>query len=53
MSVCPTVLVLRFYGCCHPCFVKTIGGRETDCKKNFPQSLKKNVSSFVGSTTYY
>ena len=21
MSVCPTVLVLRFYGCCHPCFL--------------------------------
>ncbi len=20
MSVCPTVPVLRFYGCCHPCF---------------------------------
>ena len=20
MSVCPTVSVLRFYGCCHPCF---------------------------------
>ena len=19
-SVCPTVSVLRFYGCCHPCF---------------------------------
>ena len=19
MSVCPTVSVLRFYGCCHPC----------------------------------
>ena len=21
MSVCPTVSVLRFYGCCHPCLV--------------------------------
>ena len=23
MSVCPNVLELRFYGCCHPCSVKT------------------------------
>ena len=22
MSVCSTVLVLRFYGCCHPCYSK-------------------------------
>ena len=22
MSVCPTVSVLRFYGCCHPCFLR-------------------------------
>ena len=21
MSVCPNVSVLRFYGCCHPCYV--------------------------------
>ena len=20
MSVCPNILVLRFYGCCHPCY---------------------------------
>ena len=23
MSVCPTVLVLRSYGCCHPCLYMT------------------------------
>ena len=23
MSVCPNVSELRFYGCCHPCSVKT------------------------------
>ena len=21
MSVCPTVSALRFYGCCHPCWI--------------------------------
>ena len=24
MSVCPTVSVLRFYGCCHPCYKMNI-----------------------------
>ena len=31
MSVCPTVSVLRFYGCCHPCLIKKLG--YTKCTK--------------------
>ena len=38
MSVCPTVSVLRFYGCCYPCFCKSycINGA------NYEIGFKKN-----------
>ena len=33
MSVCPTVLELHFYGCCHPCYVMTGAIFVLDCKE--------------------
>ena len=32
MSVCPTVSVLRFYGCCHPCFYYRMKDRHIGSK---------------------
>ena len=29
MSLCPTVSVLRFYGCCHPCYFSDKGVGES------------------------
>ena len=37
MSVCPTVSVLRFYGCCHPCWDK-----DNEVLKVFGNKIKKH-----------
>ena len=31
MFVCPTVSELRFYGCCHPCFISVARSDEAKC----------------------
>ena len=47
MSVCPTVSVLPFYGCCHPCFYKSLyvvkgkGGKIRDKWKCIGKNLRK------------
>ncbi len=44
MSVCPTVLELRFYGCCHPCFTNIIDeyghGKEIEAVDKLLKNVK-------------
>ena len=55
MSVCPTVSVLRFYGCCHPCFVNTLGNagqgiQQQEYDPNFP---KKRADALAVSVNLF
>ena len=52
MSVCPTVLVLRFYGCCHPCSWKSLATASSNQQKGKRGNKKgKQSTESDGSTT--